>query len=43
MPHAWKSGTQVALLKAQVEAMREGGTFVMVATSKSLPLPTRTL
>ncbi|MEO0797594.1 MAG: NAD(P)/FAD-dependent oxidoreductase [Pseudomonadota bacterium] len=31
MPHAWKSGTQVALLKAQVEAMREGGTFVMVA------------
>lgn len=30
MPHAWKSGTQVALLKAQVEAMREGGTFVMV-------------
>jgi len=31
MPHAWKSGTQVALLKAQVEAMKEGGTFVMVA------------
>jgi sulfide dehydrogenase [flavocytochrome c] flavoprotein subunit len=31
MPHAWKSGTQVALLKAQVEAMPEGGTFVMVA------------
>ncbi len=30
MPHAWKSGTQVQLLKAQVEAMREGGTFVMV-------------
>ena len=30
MPHAWKSGTQVALLKAQVEAMKEGGTFVMV-------------
>ena len=30
MPHAWKSGTQVALLKAQVEAMEEGGTFVMV-------------
>lgn len=30
MPHAWKSGTQVALLKAQVENMREGGTFVMV-------------
>ena len=30
MPHAWKSGTQVALLKSQVENMREGGTFVMV-------------
>ena len=30
MPHAWKSGTQIALLKAQVEAMEEGGTFVMV-------------
>lgn len=31
MPHAWKSGTQTQLLKAQVEAMPEGGTFVMVA------------
>ena len=31
IPHAWKSGTQVQLLKAQVENMREGGTFVMVA------------
>lgn len=30
MPHAWKSGTDVALLKAQVEQMDEGGTFVMV-------------
>ncbi len=30
MPHAWKSGTQIALLKAQVENMKEGGTFVMV-------------
>jgi len=30
MPHAWKSGTQVQLLKAQVENMREGGTFLMV-------------
>jgi len=30
MPHAWKSGTQVQLLKAQVENMKEGGTFVMV-------------
>ncbi len=31
MPHGWKSGTQVQLIKAQVEAMKEGGTFVMVA------------
>ncbi len=31
MPHAWKAGSQTQLLKAQVEAMREGGTFVMVA------------
>ena len=30
MPHAWKSGSQVQLLKAQVENMKEGGTFVMV-------------
>lgn len=29
-PHGWKSGTQVQLIKAQVEAMPEGGTFVMV-------------
>ncbi|MGI9522271.1 MAG: FCSD flavin-binding domain-containing protein [Hyphomicrobiaceae bacterium] len=31
MPHAWKSGTQVQVLKAMVENMKEGGTFVMVA------------
>jgi NADPH-dependent 2,4-dienoyl-CoA reductase/sulfur reductase-like enzyme len=31
MPHAYKPGTQTALLKAQVEAMPEGGLFVMVA------------
>ncbi|MBN7785294.1 FAD-dependent oxidoreductase [Ponticoccus gilvus] len=31
MPHAYKAGTQTTLLKAQVEAMPEGGTFVMVA------------
>jgi len=30
MPHAWKSGSQVQLLKAQVENMKEGGTFLMV-------------
>lgn len=31
MPHAYKSGTQTQLLKSQVENMREGGTFCMVA------------
>ena len=31
IPHAWKSGTQIQLLKSQVENMREGGTFLMVA------------
>lgn len=31
MPHAYKAGTQTMLLKHQVETMREGGTFVMVA------------
>ncbi|MFA9476076.1 MAG: FCSD flavin-binding domain-containing protein [Filomicrobium sp.] len=39
MPHAWKSGTQVQLLKAQVEAMREGGTFVMVAPPNPFRCP----
>jgi NADPH-dependent 2,4-dienoyl-CoA reductase/sulfur reductase-like enzyme len=31
MPHAYKGGTQVALLKSQIAAMPEGGTFAMVA------------
>ncbi|TDX28498.1 NAD(P)/FAD-dependent oxidoreductase [Rhodovulum visakhapatnamense] len=31
MPHAWKAGSQTQLLKAQIEAMREGGVFCMVA------------
>ncbi|MEL6595036.1 MAG: NAD(P)/FAD-dependent oxidoreductase [Pseudomonadota bacterium] len=31
MPHAYKGGTQAELLKAQVMAMPEGGTFAMVA------------
>ena len=31
MPHAWKAGSQTQLLRAQVDAMPEGGTFVMVA------------
>lgn len=31
MPHAYKGGTQAALLKAQMVAMPEGGVFAMVA------------
>jgi NADPH-dependent 2,4-dienoyl-CoA reductase/sulfur reductase-like enzyme len=31
MPHAYKGGTQVQLLRAQLEAMPEGGTFCLVA------------
>jgi len=31
MPHAWKGGSQTELLKAQIMAMPEGGTYVMVA------------
>jgi sulfide dehydrogenase [flavocytochrome c] flavoprotein subunit len=30
MPHAWKSGTQVKVLRDQVLNMKKGGTFVMV-------------
>lgn len=31
MPHAYKAGSQTELLKAQIDAMPEGGTYVMVA------------
>ncbi len=31
MPHAYKGGSQTQLLKAQIEAMPQGGLFVMVA------------
>ncbi|MCL7465843.1 NAD(P)/FAD-dependent oxidoreductase [Phaeovulum sp. NW3] len=31
MPHAYKGGAQVQLLRAQIEAMPEGGTFAMIA------------
>ena len=31
MPHAYKAGSQTELLKAQIEAMPEGGVFCMVA------------
>ncbi|MEL7093224.1 MAG: NAD(P)/FAD-dependent oxidoreductase [Pseudomonadota bacterium] len=31
MPHAYKAGSQTELLKAQLQAMPEGGTFALVA------------
>ncbi|MGF1562611.1 MAG: FCSD flavin-binding domain-containing protein [Geminicoccaceae bacterium] len=31
MPHAWKAGAQTQILKQQIEAMPEGGLFIMVA------------
>ena len=31
MPHAWRSGTQIQILRDQVVNMKQGGTFVMVA------------
>ena len=31
MPHAYKAGSQTELLRAQIAAMPEGGTFAMVA------------
>ena len=39
MPHAWRSGTQVQVLKDQVLGMPEGGTFVMVAPPNPFRCP----
>jgi len=39
MPHAWKAGSQTQLLKAQIEAMPQGGTYVMVAPPNPFRCP----
>ena len=39
MPHGYKGGTQVALLKSQIEAMPEGGRFAMVAPPNPFRCP----
>ncbi|HBZ42910.1 MAG TPA: flavocytochrome C, partial [Maritimibacter sp.] len=39
MPHAYKAGSQSQLLKAQIEAMPEGGTFAMVAPPNPFRCP----
>ncbi|MEM6676637.1 MAG: NAD(P)/FAD-dependent oxidoreductase [Pseudomonadota bacterium] len=31
MPHSWKGGSQTELLKAQIESMRPGGVYAMIA------------
>ncbi len=38
-PHAWKAGTQTTLLKKQLDAMPDGGTFVMVAPANPYRCP----
>ena len=43
LPHAWKSGTQMQVLKARVEAMKEGGTFVMVPPPNPFRCPAWTV
>ncbi|PRY26349.1 cytochrome-dependent sulfide dehydrogenase (flavoprotein) [Aliiruegeria haliotis] len=39
MPHAYKAGSQTELLKAQIEAMPEGGLFCMVAPPNPFRCP----
>ncbi|MCV2888550.1 NAD(P)/FAD-dependent oxidoreductase [Ruegeria aquimaris] len=39
MPHAYKAGSQTELLKAQIEAMPEGGVFAMVAPPNPFRCP----
>lgn len=38
-PHAWKAGEQTTLLKNQLEAMPDGGTFLMVAPENPFRCP----
>ncbi len=39
MPHAYKAGSQTQLLKAQIEAMPQGGTYCMVAPPNPFRCP----
>ncbi|MDU8929078.1 NAD(P)/FAD-dependent oxidoreductase [Alisedimentitalea sp. MJ-SS2] len=39
MPHAYKAGSQSELLKAQIESMPQGGTYVMVAPPNPFRCP----
>ncbi len=39
MPHAWKAGPQTLLLRKQLEAMKDGGTFILVAPPNPFRCP----
>ncbi len=39
MPHAWKPGAQTLLLRRQLEAMEDGGTFVLAAPPNPFRCP----
>jgi sulfide dehydrogenase [flavocytochrome c] flavoprotein subunit len=39
MPHAWKAGPQTTLLRRQLEAMPDGGVFVMVIPANPFRCP----
>ncbi len=39
MPHAWKAGPQTLLLRRQLEAMPDGGTFILCAPANPFRCP----
>src|SRR5882757_9144232 len=39
MPHAWKAGEQTTLLRKKIEAMADGGTFVLAVPAAPLRCP----
>ena len=39
MPHAWKAGTQTTLLRRQLEAMPDGGTFIVAPPANPFRCP----
>ncbi len=39
IPHAWKAGPQTSILKKQLNAMKQGGTFVMCAPPNPFRCP----
>jgi NADPH-dependent 2,4-dienoyl-CoA reductase/sulfur reductase-like enzyme len=39
LPHAWKAGPQTALLRRQLEAMKDGGTFVIAVPADPFRCP----